>query len=351
MKRILTGDRPTGPLHLGHYFGSLKNRVELQNKYETFIIVADWQVLYDHLEDEKGKAIERNIMEVVLDNLAVGLDPDKVTFFIQSEVPEICELTQIFQFLVTVARAKRNPTVKEEFLNIVSKNDLYDESEEEVKFIREWHLKFSDEDKEKVFNKGWDKMNLGFLCFPISQAADILFCKADLVPVGEDQMPHIEQTREIVRKFNRLFGDTFTEPEALVSKTPRLRGLDGQAKMSKSLGNVINLKATSGEVELAIKGAYSGENHALFEYGKLFGLNEKDFEVSGVVQMGKFKPALAEKINDFLEPIRKQRASFQKDPKFIRKLLDNGRAKAQKIAQETLKEVKQKMGMDYKFKF
>ncbi len=330
-KRILTGDRPTGKLHLGHYFGSLQNRVQLQDKYETFVIVADWQALYDHLGDEKGRAVGQNVRECVLDNLAAGVNPAQATFFVQSEVPELAELTMIFQFLVTVARAKRNPTIKAEMIS----SGLVDSS------------------AAPQDDAGWDqladKINCGFLTFPISQAADILFCKADLVPVGEDQLPHIEQTREIARKFNRLFGETFPEPEGLVSATPRLRGLDGNAKMSKSLGNTINLSATPAEVDAAIKKAFSGEGHALGEYAELFGVDMKQFEKDGVVQMGKFKPALAAAINEFLEPMRARRAEWEAQPAKIRELLDTGRDRLRGIAQDTLAEVREKMGLKYKF--
>src|SRR5215471_18154974 len=205
-KRILTGDRPTGPLHLGHYVGSLQNRVRLQEEYDTYILIADIQALTDNFEHPQSLA--GNVFEVALDYLAVGLDPEKAKFVVQSMVPELCELTIYFMNLVTVATLERNPTVKEEI-------------------------------KQRDFVKG---IPVGFWSYPISQAADITAFKADLVPVGEDQLPMIEQTAEIVRSFNRIYGcSVLVEPAALLSSVPRLPGTDGKGKMSKSLGNVICL--------------------------------------------------------------------------------------------------------------
>lgn len=307
MKRILTGDRTTGKLHIGHYFGSLESRAKLQHEYDTCIILADMQVLYDHLNDEKGKLIRTNVYHALLDNLSVGLDPDKVTFFVQSEIPELSELAMLFMFLVSVGRAKRNPTVKEE-MNQAGTN--------------------------------YEHMNLGFLSFPVSQAADILLPKANLVPVGEDQIPHVEQTREIARRFNTLFGDVFPVPECKISKFARLPGLDGQSKMSKSLGNVINLSDTEESVNHKIKKAYSGEGHALFTYGELFGIQPDE-------RMGTFKPALTDGINAFLEPMRKRRAEFEREPGYLREILDKGQEKVRAIGSETMAQVKNKMGMIY----
>jgi tryptophanyl-tRNA synthetase len=209
-KRILTGDRPTGPLHIGHYVGSLENRVRLQDEYDCFFIIADYEVLTDHLKETEHT--EQFIKQVLLDWLSVGLDPNKSTFFIQSKIPEIAELTMYFSMMVTLARLQRNPTVKEEF---------------KASRLR--------------------AMSYGFLGYPISQAADILIVRPDLVPVGDDNLPHVEQTREIARTFNGLFGEVFPVPEALVGEVPRLPGLDGQ-KMSKSKGNAIYLRDTPKEV-------------------------------------------------------------------------------------------------------
>lgn len=307
MQRILTGDRTTGKLHIGHYFGSLESRLKLQDEYDTFIILADLQVLYDHLDDEKGKSIRTNVYHALLDNLSIGLDPEKVTFFVQSEILELSELAMLFMFLVSVGRAKRNPTVKEEMGQA---------------------------------GTNYEQMNLGFLSFPVSQAADILLPKANLVPVGEDQIPHVEQTREIARRFNNLYGDVFPVPECKISKFSRLPGLDGRRKMSKSLGNVINLSDSEEEVNLKVKKAYSGEGHALFTYGKLFGVKPEE-------RMGTFKPSLADGINDFLEPLRKRRKEYEKQPDYLREILNKGKKKTRTIGAETMAQVKECMGMVY----
>jgi len=220
-KRILTGDRPTGPLHLGHYVGSLENRVKLQNEYDCFFIIADYQVLTDHLYETKNVA--QNIVEIMLDYLSIGLDPTKSTFFIQSRIPEIAELTMYFSMLVSLPRVQRNPTVKEEM---------------------------------KAAKIGKKEISYGFVGYPISQAADILVVRANLVPVGEDQLSHLEQTREIARTFNRIFGKVFPVPEPLLGRFPRLPGIDGQ-KMSKSRNNAIYLKDTPEEVARKVMQTYT----------------------------------------------------------------------------------------------
>ncbi|HRY60916.1 MAG TPA: tryptophan--tRNA ligase, partial [Candidatus Fermentibacter sp.] len=203
-KRILTGDRPTGALHLGHLVGSLLNRAALQDQYETFIIVADVQALTTNFD--RPDRLSDDVRQVALDNISAGLDPEKSVMFVQSMVPGIAELTVFFSMLVTVNRLRHNPTIKSE-----------------------------------AGSYGYTDMTYGFLGYPVSQAADILFCRADLVPVGEDQLPHIEMTRFVAGRFNELYGPVFPEPEALVSRVPRLVGTDGAAKMSKSLGNCIHL--------------------------------------------------------------------------------------------------------------
>lgn len=206
-KRILTGDRPTGRLHIGHYFGSLKSRVKLQDQFETFIEVADVQALTDNFNNPDK--VKQNVTQILMDELAVGIDPNKVTFLLQSMVPEIAELTVFYSNLVTIARLQRNPTVKTE---IAQKKDLFGES-----------------------------VTYGFLGYPVSQAADITAFEAEIVPVGEDQLPLIEQCREIVRKFNSIYGDTLKEPKAVLSSNARIKGLDGNEKMGKSLGNALYL--------------------------------------------------------------------------------------------------------------
>jgi len=216
-KRILTGDRPTGPMHLGHYVGSLENRIRLQDEYDCFFIIADYQFLTDHLRETEEVA--HYVKTDLLDWLSVGMDPEKSTFFIQSMIPEIAELTMYFSMLVSVARLQRNPTVKEEF-------------------------------KES----GLRAISYGFLGYPVSQAADILIVRADLVPVGDDNLPHVEQTREIARTFNATFGEVFPVPEGLVGRVARLPGLDGK-KMAKSAGNAIYLSDAPEEVRLKVNAA------------------------------------------------------------------------------------------------
>lgn len=203
-KRILTGDRTTGKLHLGHYVGSLQNRVKLQDEYESFILLADIQALTTHFENPE--LLEHSIYEVAMDNLSVGLDPNKITMVQQSRIPSIGELTVFYSMLVSVNSLRHNPTIKTE-----------------------------------AANYGYNDMTYGFLGYPVSQSADITFCKANLVPVGEDQKPHMEMTRKIVRRFNELYGETLVEPDTMLSDCPRLMGLDGNAKMGKSLGNAIYL--------------------------------------------------------------------------------------------------------------
>ena len=210
-KRILTGDRPTGKLHLGHYVGSLQNRVELQEKYDTFLIIADVQALTTNFD--QPEQLSEDVRQVARDYLAAGIDPEKTTIFVQSLVPEIAELTVYFSMITTVNQLRHNPTIK-------SEAEQY----------------------------GYKEMSYGFLGYPVSQAADITFCRSNLVPVGEDQIPHIEQTRKIARKFNNMYGEVFPEPEALISDFPRLMGLDGKNKMSKSLNNAIYLSDSEEEV-------------------------------------------------------------------------------------------------------
>lgn len=331
MKRILTGDRPTGKLHLGHYVGSLKNRVKLQNEYETFIIIADVQALTDNFDHPEK--IREAVLEVAMDNLAVGIDPKKATIFIQSQIPEIAELTIYFMNLVTLGRLQRNPTTKEEM-------------------------------KQRGFE---DNIPVGFLNYPISQAADITCVRANLVPVGEDQVPHIEQTREIVRKFNNTYAPVFPEPEPLVGKFARLIGTDGQSKMSKSLGNVINLSDSSSEVEKKVMGMYTDptrihptdpghiEGNPVFVYLDAFGTeadkqpttNYKLLYRKGQIGDIEVKKYLIKVLNNFLDPIRKNRAEYEKQPELVDRILKEGTEKARIEAQKTLLAVKAAMKLDY----
>lgn len=331
MKRILTGDRPTGKLHLGHYLGSLKNRVTLQDQYDTFIMVADVQALTDNFDNPQK--VRDHVVEVAMDNLAVGLDPKKVTFFIQSQIPEIAELTIFYLNLVTVARLQRNPTVKDEM-------------------------------KQKGFG---ENVPAGFLMYPVSQAADITAFQADLVPVGEDQLPMIEQTRELARKFNSIYGSVIKEPEAKVGEIARLVGTDGNAKMSKSLGNVINLSDSPEEVEKMVTGMYTDpqrvhltdpgkvEGNPVFIYLDAFAPELETRQVDeykkrytiGSVGDVEVKKYLAKILNDFLDPIRKKRTEYKHQPELVEKILKEGTAKAREEAAKTLKEVKKAMKLDY----
>lgn len=330
-KRILTGDRPTGKLHLGHYVGSLKNRVKLQNEYEQFVMIADVQALTDNFND--SQKVRDNIKEVTLDYLAIGLDPQKTTIFIQSMVPQIAELTVFYMNLVTVARLQRNPTVKDE-----------------------------------IKQRGFDEtVPLGFLAYPVSQAADITSVQADLVPVGADQLPMIEQTREIVRKFNSLYGNILHEPEGLVGDFPRLVGTDGNTKMSKSLNNAIYLSDSAEEVEKKVMGMYTDptrirvtdpghvEGNPVFVYLDAFGsendklqtTNYKLLYTKGQIGDIEVKKYLAQVLNNFLDPIRKKRAEYEKNPELIDQILKVGTEKARQEAQKTLDEVKKAMHIDY----
>lgn len=325
-KRILTGDRPTGPLHIGHYVGSLENRVRLQDQYDCFFIIADYQYLTDGLK--QTEYIEEYIREVVLDWLAVGMDPDKSTFFIQSKIPEIAELTMIFSMLVTLARLHRNPTVKEEFKT-----------------------------------SGLHAMSYGFLGYPVSQAADILIVRSHLVPVGDDNMPHVEQTREIARAFNTIFGEVFPVPEGQVGVVARLPGLNGQ-KMSKSMNNAIYLKDTPEEVREKVSMAITDparikandKGHPdicnIFKYH--FAFNKKEVEdIRKRCEQGKIgcvacKKNTAAVINAFLNPIRERRAKYEAKPGSIKDALQTGNARTLKESRETMRLVREAMHFNYK---
>lgn len=327
-KRILTGDRPTGKLHLGHYVGSLVNRVKLQREYETFILIADIQALTDNFDHPEK--IKEAVREVMLDNLAVGLDPKITSFVLQSQVPEIAELTIYYANLVTVARLKRNPTVKAEI-------------------------------KERGFGKS---VPFGFLMYPVSQAADITFVEADLVPVGEDQLPHIEQTREIVKAFNRIYGKTLKEPKGLVGKVGRLVGIDGKAKMSKTLGNCIFLADSPKVVEEKVMGMYTDptrihptdpghvKDNPVFIYHDAFNHNKtevaemKQFYQKGRIGDVEVKKRLAIALNKFLDPIRARREKYAKNPKQVDEILQEGTRKSRVIAKDVLSRVKTAMKLN-----
>ena len=328
-KRILTGDRPTGPLHVGHYVGSLKQRVELQHEYDSYILIADVQALTDNFEHPEK--ISKNVIEVALDYLAVGIDPKEATIVVQSGVPEIAELTVFYMNLVTVGRLEQNPTVKTEL-------------------------------KTKSFNGG---VPLGFFAYPVSQAADITAFQANLVPVGEEQLPMIEQTREIVRKFNRLYGEVLIEPEARLSKFSRLVGTDGKEKMSKSLGNVINLSDSREVVHAKVMKMYTDptrkratdpghvKGNPVFTYLDAFNPYERDVtELKVRYEEGKVgdvevKERLAEVLNTVLDPIRKRREEYADNPKKVLKMLKEGTERGRDVASETLQLVKKAMQVKY----
>ena len=343
-KIILTCDRPTGKLHLGHYAGSLKNRVTLQNEgnYEKmYIMIADAQALTDNADNPEK--IRKHIMEVALDYMACGLDPKKVNIFIQSQIPELYELTSYYMNLVTVARLQRNPTVKNEI-------------------------------KLKKFEAN---IPTGFFTYPISQAADITAFEATIVPVGDDQLPMLEQTREIVRKFNSIYGETLVEPEAVLSSNDvcsRLPGIDGKAKMSKSLGNCIYLSDEADVIRKKIFEMYTDPNHisvndpgtvegnVVFTYLDAFSKDE-DFEKycpeyanleemkehyrKGGLGDVKIKKFLNEIIQEELKPIRERRKELQKDLPEIYNMLKENSEEAEKVAANTLEKVKKSMKINY----
>lgn len=329
-KRILTGDRPTGKMHIGHYFGSLKNRVKMQEEYETYIEIADVQALTDNFNNPDK--VRKNIREIALDYLSVGIDPEKATIFIQSMIPEIAELTVFYSNLVTISRLERNPTVKTE---IAQKKELFGES-----------------------------VTYGFLGYPVSQAADITAFKGELVPAGEDQMPLIEQCREIVRKFNSIYGEILKEPEIVLSETKRIKGLDGNEKMGKSLGNAIYLSDSPEEITKKVMGAVTDPNRIKKDdlgnpdicmvayYHNLFTSKEECKAVCEECKAGKrgcvaCKKQLAQNITDTLEPIREKRKYYEERPELIDKILIEGTNKARQVAKETIEEVKKAMRLDY----
>ncbi len=331
-KRILTGDRPTGRLHIGHYFGSLKNRVKMQNEgiYDPFILIADVQALTDNFNNPEK--VRKNVREVAMDYLSVGIDPEKTTIYIQSLVPETAELTVFYANLVTIARLERNPTVKTE---IAQKRDIFGES-----------------------------VTYGFLGYPVSQAADITAFNGELVPVGEDQLPLIEQCREIVRKFNSIYGEVLKEPEAVLSNTKRIKGLDGNEKMGKSLGNAIYLSDPEDEVNRKVMSAVTDPNRIkkddlgnpdicmVYYYHKLFSTDEECKTVCSECKEGKrgcvaCKKQLAQNINKELNPIREKRKYYEEHPEIVDKILKEGTAKAREEAKRTMKKVKKAMMLDY----
>ncbi len=329
-KRILTGDRPTGKLHIGHYVGSLQNRVALQDDYDQVVLIADVQALTDNADNPEK--IRRSIFEVALDYLAVGIDPKKSNIVIQSMIPQIAELTVLYLNLVSVGRLSRNPTVKNEI-------------------------------QQKGFG---ESIPAGFLSYPVSQAADITAFQADLVPVGSDQIPMIEQTCEIVDKFEQLYGQTLVRPKAMIPAAGgRLPGIDGSAKMSKSMNNAIYLADSEDVITQKIMSMYTDPNHLrvedpgqvegnpVFSYLELF-CSDKDFVdslKSNYTQGGlgdvKVKRILNDVMQEFIRPIRERRMQFFEDRQFVMNVLKEGTQNGIKLAEQTLDKVKKSMGINY----
>lgn len=328
---ILTGDRPTGPLHLGHYIGSLAQRVQLQDTHTQYVMIADTQALTDNYE--QPEKVRDNVLQVALDYLAVGIDPAKSTIFIQSMVPQISELAFFYLNLVTVARLERNPTVKTE-----------------------------------IQQKGFEKsIPAGFLIYPVHQAADISIVKATLVPVGADQIPIIEQMNEIVRAFNRIYQtDVLKEAQAHVPHHGRLTGIDGKAKMSKSLGNAIFLSDSADEVAKKVMQMYTDPDHVrvsdpgkiegnvVFTYLDIFDADKHEvYELKEQYQRGglgdvTLKRRLIEVLNAFLDPIRRRRAEFAKDPQAVMDIVFAGTDRVYEVAEHTMQEVRAAMKLDYR---
>lgn len=326
---VLTGDRPTGRLHLGHYAGSLSARVKLQETHEQYVEIADVQALTDNFADPEK--VRNHVPELAIDYLSVGIDPAKTTIFIQSQIPEIAELTLYFLNLVTLARLKRNPTVKNEM-------------------------------KEKRYG---ETVPAGFLMYPVNQAADILLFDADIVPVGDDQVPVLEQANEIADSFNRIYGETFKRVKPLLATTPRLKGIDGQAKMSKSLGNGIALSDGPEEVERKVMMMYTDPGHVrasdagtvegnvVFEYLDAFDPESAEVETlkesyrKGGLGDVEIKKRLARVLNDLLNPMRERRAHLEKDPNYVRDVLEEGTKRARKAASRSIEQIRSAMHLIY----
>ncbi|MBR4672531.1 MAG: tryptophan--tRNA ligase [Bacilli bacterium] len=331
-KTILTGIRPTGRLHLGHYYGATKNWVALQDDYNSFFEIADVQALTDNFDNPDK--VRTNVREIAIDLLAIGIDPEKSTIFIQSMIPEIAELTIFYSNLVTMARLYRNPTIKTEIAQ-----------------------------KKALFGNEGESVTYGFVGYPISQAADITAFNGELVPVGEDQLPLLEQCREIVRKFNSIYGETFKEPEAYLSKTKRVKGLDGNEKMGKSLGNAIYLRDSEEEISKKVMSAVTDPNkikkddpanpdvcmvyyyHNLVENENVNTICEECKKgARGCVQC---KKELIEKINNLLAPIKEKAKKYEENPELVDEILLEGTNHAREVAKETMKNVKKAIKIDY----
>lgn len=332
-KTILTGLRPTGNLHLGHLFGAGQNYIKLQDDYNFYLEIADVQALTDNFNNPEK--VRKNVTEITIDLLSIGLDSEKVNFFIQSKIPEIAELTVFYSNLVTVARLERNPTVKTEIAQ-----------------------------KKELFGNDGESITYGFLGYPVSQAADITAFDGEVVPVGEDQLPLLEQCREIVRKFNSIYGETLKEPKAILSETKRVKGLDGNEKMGKSLGNAIFLNDNDETIKKKVMSAITDpakikkDDKAnpdicmVYYYHKLVNKQENNEKICTECKKGargcvQCKKELIEAMNEFLNPIRQKRKYYEDHPEIVKEILDNGTKKAKQRAEEQLKKVKKSMKIDY----
>ncbi len=332
-KTILTGLRPTGNLHLGHLFGAGQNYIKLQDDYDFYLEIADVQALTDNFNNPDK--VRKNVTEITIDLLSIGLDPQKVNFFIQSRIPEIAELTIYYSNLVTVARLERNPTVKTEIAQ-----------------------------KKELFGNDGESITYGFLGYPVSQAADITAFDGEVVPVGADQLPLLEQCREIVRKFNSIYGETLKEPKAILSETKRVKGLDGNDKMGKSLGNAIFLNDNEEIIKKKIMSAITDPTKIkkddkanpdicmVYYYHKLVNKQENNDKICTECKKGargcvQCKKELIEAMNEFLNPIREKRKYYEEHPEIVKQILNNGTKKAKQKAEEQMKKVRIAMKIDY----
>ena len=332
-KTILTGLRPTGNLHLGHYFGAGKTWRDIQNDYNFYLEIADVQALTDNFDNPDK--VRRNVFEITKDLLAIGIDPNKVHIFIQSKIPEIAELTVFYSNLVTVSRLQRNPTVKNEISQ-----------------------------KKELFGNDGESITYGFLGYPVSQAADITCFEGEVVPVGDDQLPLLEQCREIVRKFNSIYGEILIEPQQLLSNTSRVKGLDGNEKMGKSLGNAIFLVDDEETIKKKIMGAITDPNKIkkddpanpdvcmVYYYHQLVNSKDNNEVICSECKKGargcvQCKKELIDKMNEFLKPIKEKRKFYEENPEEVERILEKGTKEAQEKAQETMKKVRKAMKIDY----
>lgn len=331
-KIVLTGLRPTGNLHLGHYFGAVTNYLKLQEDYDFYLEIADVQGLTDNFDNPEK--IRKNVMEITMDLLACGVDPNKVHLFYQSSIPEIAELTVFYSNLVTISRLYRNPTVKTEI-----------------------------KQKKQLFGNDGESVTYGFVGYPVSQAADITAFGGELIPCGDDQLPLVEQCREIVKKFNSIYGQTLILPEVMLSNYPRLKGLDGNDKMGKSLGNAIYLIDSEEEIAKKVMKAITDPNKIavndpanpdicmVYYYHKLVSQNELENICTeckkGLRGCVACKKELIKNLNDFLKPIKEKRKKYEENPQLVKEILNKGNKAAKLKAEETMKKVKHSMKIDY----